>query len=525
MLRQGESWIRDGDSNLKIETRVLIDYLNSYSYAEVPYLLPSKWHKYLKGVVEDENVSRAMNLQGYQALSAVRGPAVAEIADEFLDDGDRQLLVLFGPAGSGKTTVLYRLLYDLASAGQHAMEERIAREEFLAPPGWIPVHLSLRGLDNNDSEGLVKRLLHQVNSKGHFWDMASTPSEIVQLLNLSDLKWIIFFDGFDEIWSEDGQRNFLSVLRAMLAEYPRLKIVISTRPEAVSTEWSGWSQMMEGEIAPLSNQQIVNYVNSNLPPDAIEDVLEAFDREPEMWQVCSYPVYLEAAMEEFAGGVPTSVEPLELPTSDKTSGSVGIALDSVPRTEGEEDDDALPGAISIADLVLDDPVSDEADLASAANSDVDVPDIRVRIPVVFDRIYPRLWERETRRCEVPKRKTDEYWDQAGKLALTTDGHRPVFNRNYAIRHLESEKPLHWLVNMAVLSRATQGRGYRFVAKLTQLYFAADFLAQHLSSGEIAEAVNLLRGCTDEFEDRLRPFLEDLASSEEIGVLFQTRSKQ
>ncbi len=476
-LSVGQCWIRIGESKTEVKREEISpdDARYCYAYAEVPYVLPSLWQAYFEGLWNDPtaNLPQAQRIAAYQELFAANGRPLQDVVEEFLTS-DKTLLILSGAAGCGKSAFLQRLVGQWANHEAAAITEIRRREEFKPPPEWIPVYLPLRGRGVTATWSLAHDVLSKVNqlSQSAFWK--TRPAHPERLLEYADLHWLIGLDGLDEIWSEVKQRYFIEGLQAFWEEYPRVKVILTTRPDVNRGLLETRGEVID--IAPLTPEQILRYIQ-NFPgaedPERYGEI-EAFLRnDAELWELCQAPAYLEASVTAFVDAYPQSLEEpatstVELsepapPKSNEPTGSVGV--DNVP-------------IVGAADLVLEDTIMEVGESAEVEEPQEDVV-LRISLGILLEKVYRHLWEREQGRHPYPPEKWVTWRERTERLALQMDGAKERFSCEETIRCMKIQEAIARLLSLGVLKRDTPETWLRFATRLTQLYFAAAFLKRYI----------------------------------------------
>ncbi|MDE0490562.1 NACHT domain-containing protein [Psychrobacter sp. A3] len=125
---------------------------------------------------------------------------------KFVTDIGEQSMVLEGTVGQGKSIFMRYLTSQEAKKGQR-----------------IPLFYELRRLDDNDT--LTNALSKQINN----WINEFEVSDFDRVAKTGDL--VIFLDGFDEV-PHDKVKNLLNEIEGWCERYPKMQIIISSRPEA-----------------------------------------------------------------------------------------------------------------------------------------------------------------------------------------------------------------------------------------------------------------------------------------------------
>lgn len=507
-LSTGQCWIRIGESKAEIRREEISSDQEPYcyAYAEVPYVLPSVWEAYFDGIGMDKetNLFKAQSIVAYQELFAADGRLLRDVIEEFLAHS-QSLLILNGAAGCGKSAFLQRLVAEWIQNWKRVEETR-SSEEYKPPSGWIPVYLSLRGRNVTSSWSLVQVILNKVNqlSRSAFWK--KRPMHPERLLEYEDLYWLICLDGLDEIWRQGGCNHFLASLQAFLERYPRVKIILTTRPDVNRGVLERLGKIVE--IAPLTPEQILRYIQ-NYPgaenPDRYSEVEIFLRSELELWTLCQAPAYLEAAVTVLVDAYPQLLEEsvlakseISFPTSTKPSTpTLAFALETIP-------------VVGVEDLTFEEPTEikesrDEQD----ESEEVVLP---ISLGVLLERVYQRLWEREQARHSHPPDKWAKWSERTARLALKMDGAKEKVSYDEAYRYIQSQEAISRLLSLGILKRNVNETWLKFANRLTQLYFAAAFLKPYLEQPvDYPKARRYMRDTLPDFRQNLFKILSHISN--------------
>ncbi len=511
-LLAGQCWIRFGESLHAIEDLLLTpnDDLYAFAYCSVPYLLPSAWKKYTESILNDhdmvENPIAAQDIWGYQDLSTTDGQLLQDVVTDFLISPN-SLLVIEGTAGSGKSAFVWRWVSEQAEAQLQAVTQIMEREEYLPPGGWIPVYHRLRNAPVRLDYQLDIQLLRAVNTKSasSFWSGRKQPSQVEQLFCRTDLSWLICLDGLDEIRTQEQQSVFIEALRSFLETYPRVKLILTTRPDASTDTLRAFGDIVT--IAPLDVTQVTLYLNSWLDKTPIRvwqpiqqawvesTVLDEFIHffihlDPELQELSRKPAYLEAAVRKMIEMVKLSV------LGRAKTGVIAQTTDvqAPSRSAGIHAKSSIPKA------------SDE-DLALHAPMTEDAPEFRVfEVGEILDRMYRDLWLREKARHSQFGAYETVWWEKTGKLALVMDGDKTHVRETRA-RETLGPTGLRHLLSLGILERI-YGR-VNFNTDLTKAYFAASWLQDCLETNDLHPGHLMLKSVTVQFRQRVCDLLQSL----------------
>lgn len=523
ILRTGQSWIRRGESKREIVLQELFES-QWVDIIECPFVLPRQWKQYFEKLLEQQDIRRTKRIDPYIDLHTDEDDILLDnVVEQFLSDEEVRLLVLQGGAGCGKSTFLWRLAADHAEIGAAQMDDIIRQEEFNSPPGHIPLVLSLHGSGAQvDSEQkITDRLLDKANALGTFWN--ERPQRPWGLFERADLSWLICLDGLDEIWDDDGQRQFLNdALKPFMDRFPRTKLILTSRPFAVEAGFREWNRTGVASIRPLTLDEISDYLAAALPREAYDDALALLESEPDLQKICSHPAHLAAAVPFFGEGYED--EPVDV--LDKSSPASGLEFEEAESAPGSSttqaiDTEEIERTEELMELAselrkeLERPV--QAHLSNGAKSEKhddsqegEGEDLRIPIPLgrALSAIYVYLWSRERERRNYGREKTDEWWETTGQFALNRDGHKPKFRKHTIDEVFGSKDPFYWLLHLAILKQIPR-RLYVFFTELTQAYFAAEYIAQCIETGEDS-VDSLLSSCQANFQERTRALLSDIS---------------
>jgi hypothetical protein len=496
VLEEGLSWIRRGESKSKLERSLVSEggddpYL--YSAHDVPSPLTSDWKRYFEKLEGEYHRYDAFEFPGYQQLLDTEGFSLANTVGEFLSaEEDQQLLVIRGAAGSGKTMFLKRLVSSLAQSGSSEMYAAREAEVFLPEGFTVPVYISLRHW--HGGRALSEEVIDEVNKLMDLWDVR--PKRPSMLLDDRAIRWLVIFDGLDEIWDRDQRRAFNWGLAAFRTEHRRVKILLTMRPD-VSFSPPEHQPETRVEVSPLSMEQIEDFLAvSAHSEDQIDDVTRFIQSHEDMPKLCSTPLFLVAAADAWWD----EFEPLaaETESPEKTmpiAAEISASLDSpgLRGIPGETYREIVEGNLGV--LVREEASEDvavEDDNEGAENPSNEVEDSEVilspiRIGRVLDRIYKRLWVRERERRNLGEE--NEIW-LAGisKLAAEMDGKRDRVPFSDAEKCIEEREGVHTALSLGILMRLHQGGRLLFATRTTKALFASNALIEDVEQGCFSDVV-------------------------------------
>lgn len=501
LLSAGDCWIRSGESKAKIE-RQCFD-LSAPGYLQVPFVSPSIWLRYFERLMSSDEIEKAARTTPYIDLYDRAGNPLTEVVRTWLSER-QPVLVIEGPPGSGKSTFLCRLIAEWADAGIVAMRETIRREEFSQPPGWIPVFFHLRGL--SPRQDLAREVLRKVNSLGHLWDIE--PSQPERLLEAEKLHWLICFDGLDELWEDRKIAGFLESVRALHRRFPKVKILISTRPLISIPD-----DMRRVHIAPLTTEQMLSYLRGFLSEtnETIYRKLEKglSDSASDLYslrEVCAVPLYLEA-LASIVAPEALVVEPFSKPILESTSSddarSEDVVSDEiVDQLRPIRWEDAQPEEVPATISEKKAPEEENEEQESAQYEETGPP---LTLGWILDRMIRRVWDRESSRYPVKLATLSHWWRATGRLSVEKlDGRRTYVEYEVAKRCYSTKRGLQWVLNLAILCASKEG--IRFSHPSIQFYFGAEYL-------RAGNRNRLRQQCTDSFWQSVMTILNQIQYAE------------
>jgi len=509
-LVAGQSWIRFGESKADISNRLSLGAAPwQYCWARAPYPLPSAWLRLYQGLLDDRALIEALSIEPYQKLCTTSGASLDAEVEDLLKD-EEQLLVVYGPAGCGKSAWIRRLVYTMAEAGEAAVQQMREREDFSTPPSRLPVYFPLRSASFENSTQLARDIVREANRYGGLWD--SEPSEPELLLGGLKLNWLVCFDGLDEIWDYALQRSFLGMLRTLMRRYPKLEVVLTTRPDCIVPNDLG----RQVTVVPLTPGQVESFLAHYVDDLTYQSIMSLIESSEDLGKLCSVPLFLSAVSESISresvptideAGLSAEFAPALHHVSDVAEVRARVPASSIPRAGG-------------ARLILQEPVTNEGN-GSADEKPDDEYSPGLPLGWVLDRAYSRLCSRETQRRLVPLEDVDDWWNGLGQLALYVDGHRHSVRAGVIRQRYILGEGLHWILSLGLLMRARAG-WHTFSTYLTQLAMAAQYL-QPFAEGRVYEdcrGLGYLEHCGEGFKSMLREIMYGMTYRQEVDDLFK-----
>ncbi|HYM79412.1 MAG TPA: NACHT domain-containing protein [Candidatus Dormibacteraeota bacterium] len=153
---------------------------------------------------------------------------------------DFSRITLLGAPGSGKSTCLRRIAYEMA-----VHNEKI---------NCVPIYLQLRYFEKDRiDESAVSRIFCNYGTpeiSDHFTELCDSGGVLLLL------------DGLDELPSEN-QLQTVQFIRALVDQYPRVRLIVSTRKTGLETGLPGFTPL---ELQPFSMKQIREWTDQNIKP-------------------------------------------------------------------------------------------------------------------------------------------------------------------------------------------------------------------------------------------------------------------
>ena len=478
-IAENDCWIRMGESKDKVSLQEIAPDEDPYCYAydSVPYILPSHWELYLKNLQNEPQLRDAYTIGTYVEPFIELGESLDSVVDVFLHSEEHCLLLLWGPAGSGKTTFLERHAFRQAENGLFALEGIRKREEFLPPPERIPVFVRLRyhGRRVESIARFIGHITDHIGKLGGFWK--TRPSMPERLLETNSLRWLVYLDGFDEL-TDNAQRRFVETISEFLQRFPHIKVILTSRPITIATDWVQAANAKEETLRPLTGDDIRSFINgyaggaqSMLTASEVRALEEArveamrfIESHPDIRQLCSFPSYLIATAREFFPSVDDAPRDKPVPHLVPQNVELDVEYDDLP-----DDAISIPAALASDEFRLTQPFSDEQ--SEAERIIEEEPAIKIRTGIILKEIYRYLWERESERWGINPVEFRQRWESTGLLALKTDGRQITFRQEDALRKLRTQSTLRWLLTLGILE-CGPNLTLRFITELTKAFFAA-----------------------------------------------------
>lgn len=204
------------------------------------------------------------------------------------------LLVISGNAGSGKTTFLRRLAYELAG-GAVKPEQSLRLKEWLFPLlvriGDLEQHIT----SDFQSPDWIARYFSK-KSKEYNWDL----SQEFFAEKLRGGNALLLIDGLDEATKSNRRADFARMIENVRAACPQCRIVVTTRPRAYEKEalLEGFVRADVQDLEPEAIDLFLRHwsagVNPAAPDKHFEELKAALDAVPEIRLMGRNPLMLTA---------------------------------------------------------------------------------------------------------------------------------------------------------------------------------------------------------------------------------------
>lgn len=490
-LKRGESWIRTGESNKKLDPEMERYYP---SYLKCPYIFPEQWKSYF--FLLQERHQKSIKIEGYQELLTPNGKEVIEEIQDFLDSDKKKVLVLIGEAAIGKTTLLERFAFGRVTLleGDIRNQENFGR--FYNPIGFIPIFVSLRDMRLQEVRQLENLLVDRLWEGLRYLD--NRPKELYRLFENQEYHFVALLDGIDELFNEQARRQFIRVLEDMTRRYPKLKFILATRPPLPSFAEEYKSDIVEIKIQPFTREQIRKYIEVYCDSKTLEKVEKWIYSDEELTKICSIPFYLETALPEIIGKY--------LPSEDA---SVNEG-ESIPDARGEDedkyhDDFESMKAVRSDELILDQPI--EVRTEAPVSEELSEEEQNIRIGVLLDRIYRKAWIRETQKKNFQPDDTRGFWSQTEQLAINVNLGEEISDEQ--IRQFMRRRARLFCLGLSVLTESEEMRAVRFFTELTQVIFAANQLKGFFETNP-RRFKSKFDKISNQFREKIIPILQELS---------------
>lgn len=144
-------------------------------------------------------------------------------------------ILILGDAGSGKSTLLVRMAYLMAKAGVTAKDSY-----------QIPLRVRATELADNHQTAVLDVCFDAIRR------LTNIPLQPFSDEDLIEGRVTLLVDGLDEVSSDLARNELMSRLEEVAAKYPRITLVITTRPYASIERIDGIEKYTRYRISPIS---------------------------------------------------------------------------------------------------------------------------------------------------------------------------------------------------------------------------------------------------------------------------------
>ncbi len=283
-IHAGMAWKREGEHNKQLSEDEFVNWL---SHNECPVISRENW-KFYFDKLRAGRFAQAMNLTGYIEPKSSQSELLQSVVNNFLNSGDRRVMIIEGHAGMGKTEFMRRLVFNIAEDARPYLDFNVPDDK---PPGsLIPIYRELRDERFDEKSDLAKQAIKWLNTEGKLF--TKLPSNGQRLLSRADTNWVLCLDGLDEIRDKKSIRAFWCCLREFIDIYPKVKVIISSRPDAIDPIWRRDFDVVT--IAMLTDEEILHHFDSIAYQEEKELASQVLKDCPELLQEIRNPLYLKA---------------------------------------------------------------------------------------------------------------------------------------------------------------------------------------------------------------------------------------
>lgn len=279
-LRVGDCWIRRGESKYGPLSKTEKQSLPCYR--EIPYINKSQWIDHLQNLskayeqpIDADELYIPLTIDG-------TGTPLRDELDGFLGN-NRQILVVTGMAGSGKTTFLKQYVGYRASIAQQDMDEE-------KPLEWVPAFFDLSKQHPEQYESFIKSVVLCFDEFDLLRLRAGSHSQ--KIFADRNLHFVICFDAFDEV-PRNHRDHIAQFIQQFAQEFAHLKIIITSRKGVLNAErFTNYQQI---EIASFSESDCLDYFSRYLRTP--EELLQWLQSDQLLAKVMDTPLMIKATTE------------------------------------------------------------------------------------------------------------------------------------------------------------------------------------------------------------------------------------
>jgi len=211
--------------------------------------------------------------------------------EELIDENEA--LVIEGPAGSGKTTLI-----------KHYAFQMINKKQKGTPEDCLPVLIFLKDLQSFDIKECYPNATAFENLVGHYLEKTENGLDLKTVQSFCKQRLAVFLlDGLDEI--KPALRKFLAEACAgFRRSNPGTRLILTGRPHGVDATVRKWFSKQHISIEPLNMEQIETFVHkwfahvysrkSQLISKTADDMIGEIKSHPSIDQLTDTPLMLTA---------------------------------------------------------------------------------------------------------------------------------------------------------------------------------------------------------------------------------------
>lgn len=508
-LHRGQAWERQGES--KGITLSEQEKAQLYPWTRVPYISLAKLESYLNNL--ENQLTDTAEITSYQVLySTSRAPLADEVV-EFIAS-NRKLLVIKGPAGSGKTSFMESQARRLANdARQEATAGRsLGREELQNP---IPIFRELKSLPVSSSldGALLGRKIFRTLVGAKLMPLNYLPTELEKVFEAHNRRWLLFLDALDEVMTRN--QKVWSVITELSESYPNIQVILTARTGSFKYSLPRSAKLVE--VAPLSEQQIKQYLENRLTEEQFHKADEFFQLNPELQFHLQSPLFLSTAANYLsAGEVDEQLSNPLRPAIPKENGQVNLLPELIAIQSTETDLGTTQNLVreEVEEALKTDTegwVDPAISLNSAASEEEPEP-APILLGVFLDRVFRRLWQHNEKK-QLAGLRLGGQWETfmaLGQMAANMAG-QSEWQYAQAKKYVK-KSGLCWILDLGILVETD--RGVAFPTALAKAYFAANFLVSLLEN-DLKSVSKLVKNSAD-FWDKCLPIVKDLSPDPEMA---------
>jgi hypothetical protein len=425
---------------------------------------PKQWLNYFGEV--QAAVREPKDIEFPQILETETGKTLDAELQNFLRS-DKRLLIIHGQSGIGKSVFLREKCREFSSDAISAFKdlhpETYREDNLLFPPIPIPIYYSLLSRRIESSQELASSLAEYIS---HPLGRKTAEQAVDQLFNSKLIRWIVFFDNFDRLPDSDEKREkFIEALVSFLDKFSNFQVVLATRLGYERIPVNDWRKI-DITISCLNSEKIFNGVmNVTEMPQAADDIKQLLLTENDLMTICSIPRHLNGFLRLV-----------------KDIGSKPLENNDIP---------------------------DENPYQPFENEHS-----KVRRGAFINAVYEEIRLDKGTRPVINENTDTDWYKKIGLLALKLDGRTSDFlieNALDVMSDQNDQRALNWTLDIGILQQVSASGRLKFYTKLTQLYFAANLLAEYRED-EIPEIViHYIKNATNDFNVELFDIYKDITA--------------